>query len=66
MDREDYIQEHLLFYRDAYRRLFNFSFVLLFLIFVLIAVIFYQYKTRPTVNYFATTSNGQLIEIHPQ
>lgn len=66
MNTEDYIEEHILFYRDAYRRLFTTSFVLLFLIFLLIAVIFYQYKTRPTVKYFATTSNGQLIEIHPQ
>lgn len=66
MDTKDYIQTHLLFYRDSYRRLFTVAFLLSFLVFALLGLIFYQYKTRPTVKYFATTSNGQLIEIHPQ
>lgn len=65
MDTKDYIEEHALFYRDSYRRLFTWAFVLLIIIFALIAITFYQYKTRPVVKYFATTSNGQLIEIHP-
>jgi hypothetical protein len=65
MDTKDYIQEHALFYRDGYRRLLIMAFALTILVFLQIALIFYQYNTRPIVKYFATTSNGQLIEIFP-
>ncbi len=66
MHREDYIATHSLFYRNNYRRLFTIAFVLITLIIMLLALNFYQYKSRPAIKFFATTSNGQLIEINPQ
>lgn len=65
MDATDYIEAHSLFYRKNYRRLLTLGIILSVLTYLLLALIFYQYKNRPIVKYFATTSNGQLIEIYP-
>ncbi len=53
------------FYRDAYRRV---VFVLLVLFLVncgLGAAIFYKYFNPPQPQYFATTAEGRMINIHP-
>lgn len=65
MDTKAYIQEHNLFYRNGFRKLLTVAYVMTFLIFAFILLIFFLYAHRPVVKYFATTSNGQLIEIHP-
>lgn len=65
VNRQAIIAGLSLFYRDGFRRLLTFSFVMVILIFGLLGLIFYQNHTRPTVKYFATTSDGRLIEIVP-
>lgn len=65
IDRVDSIDEHPNFFRNNYRRLFTVSFVLISIIFLLIALVFYQHYTRPIIKYFVTTSDGRLIEIYP-
>lgn len=65
IDRADLVAERSQFYRNNFRRLVNVSLVLALLIFLLLAVIFYQYFTRAPAKYFVTTSDGRLIEINP-
>lgn len=63
--REQYIEDHSSFYMLGYRKLINALFVLLAIIFLLLAFIIYQHFTRPVQKFFATTIDGRLIEITP-
>jgi hypothetical protein len=65
IDRVQYISERSHFYRDGFRLLVLSALVLVGIAFLLMAIIFYQYFTRPTVHYFVTTSDGRLVEIYP-
>lgn len=62
---QDYINEHNAFYTIGYRKLINFLFILLFIIFLLLALIIYQEATRTLPTYFVTTLDGRLIQIQP-
>lgn len=53
------------FYRNNFRRLLTFIFVLLVIAYILLGVVVYQHVTRPIPQYFVTTSDGRLIEIKP-
>ena len=63
--REEYINENATFYIAGYRKLINFLFILLVIVFLLLAFIIYQDITRPPPTYFVTTLDGRLIEIEP-
>lgn len=65
IDRQTFIAEQSQFYRDGYRRLFVLVFLLLIVGFGLLGIIIYQHINRPIPKYFATTSDGRLIEIKP-
>lgn len=53
------------FSRVNFNRLITLSYLLSFIIFLLLGTIYYQYFTRPAPHYFATTSDGRLIELTP-
>lgn len=59
------IAEQSQFYRNNFRRLLRFMFVLILLAYGLLGLIIYQHYTRPPAQYFVTTSDGQLTEISP-
>lgn len=65
VNRQALITTQSLFYRNGFRRLLTFSFVMMILILALLGLIFYQHYNRPVVKYFVTTSDGRLIEITP-
>jgi intracellular multiplication protein IcmL len=65
LDRLALIGEQSQFYRNNYRRLLYFVLFLIIVAFILLGVIVYQHMTRPVPKYFATTSDGRLIEIQP-
>lgn len=65
-DRMQLIADSSQFYRNNYRRLIKFSFILIGVMFLLLGTLFYQYMTRPSVNYFVTTTDGRLVEIFPK
>lgn len=64
-DKNHIIATQSQFYRNNYRKLLNLAFILTGLIFALIAYIVYEDLNKPTRDYFATTSNGQVIKILP-
>ncbi len=64
-DKLAIIAQETQFYRNNFRRLLTFIFILLILAFVLLGVVVYQHITRPIPQYFVTTSDGRLIEIKP-
>ena len=51
------------FYRKNYRRLLKVTFILLVIGYLFDAGALYQHLLRPVPKYFATTSDGRLIEI---
>jgi len=53
------------FYRDNYRRLVLSLTILLLIITFLIGTIFYQIYNRPEPKYFATTSDGRIMQLFP-
>ena len=53
------------FYRNNYRLFIWSAIVLLIISFVILGTIFYNKFTQPTPSYFATTSDGRLIEVTP-
>lgn len=65
IDRKLLILEQSQFYRVHFRRLITLTFALIIITFALVGFIYYQQLTRPPLNYFVTTSEGQLIEINP-
>ncbi len=65
MDRRKLIDERNLFYRNGFRNLLLFCFVMLLINAGLLALIFYQHIARPKPQYFVTTSQGRLVEIKP-
>lgn len=65
MDRRELIAEQSNFYTIAYRKLLSFSYFMLFLIFIALALIIFQYLTQKPPTYFITTVDGRLIEIFP-
>lgn len=65
MDRLNLVDEQGLFYRNNFRRLLKFVYVLIFFSAALLGIILYQLFTTPTPQYFVTTSDGRLIEIKP-
>lgn len=64
-DRVAIVNKHSQFYRNNFRRLLTVMFILLGVGYILLGLIIYQYYTRPEPHYFATTSDGRLIEIQP-
>lgn len=65
INRKEFIAGQAVFYRNGYRRLATLGVVLSIIMILLIAIILYQYFNRPPIKYFATTSDGRLIEIFP-
>lgn len=53
------------FYRDNYRRLVLSLMFLLFVIVFLVGVVFYQIYNRPEPKYFATTTDGRIMQLFP-
>jgi len=53
------------FYRDNFRRLIKIAYIFITVIFLLLALIFYQFFTTLPPKYFATTQDGRLIEVIP-
>lgn len=53
------------FYRDNYRRLVLSLMFLLFIIIFLAGVVFYQIYNRPEPKYFATTTDGRIMQLFP-
>lgn len=53
------------FYRDNYRRLVGALMVLLMIVVMLVVFIFYQLYKRPESKYFATTTDGRIMQLFP-
>lgn len=53
------------FYRNNYRRMVSLNLLLLLVICGLIGFIAYQHHTRPTPTYFATSTDGKILEVLP-
>lgn len=64
-DRLQGINEQGLFYRYNFGRLLTAAYVLLAVIMLLCALIFYQHFSRPKPDYFVITTDGRLISIKP-
>lgn len=58
-------KEHPAFYPKAFRQLVFFVLVLWVMVLTLLGIILYQHLYRPEPQYFVTTSDGRLVEIHP-
>lgn len=54
------------FFKNNYYAAIKVSYILIFMIYALIAIIAYRHITRPTPPYFVTTTDGKLIEIKPE
>jgi len=65
IDRLALVDRYGHFYRNNFRRLLFISFILVFIIALLLILIIYQDNTKPEQKYFVTTSDGRLIEITP-
>ena len=63
--RQTLINTQSQFYRDGFRKIVFMLFVLMMIAYGLLGIIVYQHMTRPTPQYFVTTSSGRLIEITP-
>lgn len=59
------IKQQPRFFQINFRRLLNLSYVLLGIIFLLLMLAYYQHIAKPKPHYFATTSDGRLVEITP-
>ncbi len=57
---------NVIFYRNNFRIFTWFTMVLLSIAFAILVYIFYSKITQPDPSYFATTSDGYLIEIKPK
>lgn len=64
-DPSTVIAAHSQFYRNNFRRLHTLAFVLITIAYLMLGFIIYEHLTRPTPQYFVTTSDGRLIEIKP-
>ncbi len=64
-DRKYIIAEQSQFYRNGFRKLLLFAFILTGFVYALIAYIVYKDINKPEREYFATTSNGQVIKVLP-
>jgi hypothetical protein len=53
------------FYRHNVQRLLVVAYLLVFLIFTLLGILYYQYIHAPNAQYFASTLDGRLVEIYP-
>ena len=56
----------LRFYRNNLRTLDIFGILLLFIVIGLVTYAIYQIQTVPKPAYFATTSDGRLIQLYPE
>ncbi|GAB4222685.1 MAG: hypothetical protein Tsb005_15350 [Gammaproteobacteria bacterium] len=67
MYRETYweIKARKFFYRDYYRRLIRILLVSLVIILLLVVAIVYNILTRPEIIFYATNSEGFVIELNP-
>jgi len=65
LNRASIVAEQSQFYRDNYRRLLLFTFIILVLAYGMLAIVIFQHVTRPIPQYFVTTTDGRLIEIKP-
>jgi uncharacterized membrane protein (DUF106 family) len=63
--REEIIANQSQFYRNGFRKIVTMVFVLIIIAYGLLALIIYLHMTRPTPQYFVTTSGGRLVEITP-
>ena len=63
--RQKTIASQSYFYRDGFRKIIFMLFILMIIAYGLLALIVYLHITRPTPQYFVTTSNGRLMEIAP-
>jgi hypothetical protein len=63
--RQDIIANQSQFYRKGFRQILTLVFILIVIAYGLLSLIVYQHITRPTPQYFVTTSGGRLIEITP-
>src|SRR3990167_6793036 len=53
------------FYRDNYRILMYFCYLLVIAAMALMGYTFYERTHKPNVNYYATTNDGKLIKLSP-
>lgn len=53
------------FYRDNYRRVMKLLFIFSIIIVILLLVIGYLIKNKPTPKYFAATQSGRIIQVIP-
>lgn len=51
------------YYRDNFRRVVKVLLGMVFVCICLIAVIIYQYRTRPEPRYFATSADGRITPL---
>lgn len=63
--RQEMIANQSQFYRNGFRKVLGMVFVLILIAYGLLGFIVYLHMTRPTPQYFVTTSGGRLIEITP-
>lgn len=64
LNRAEIAAENVSFYPQGFRLLLIIFFLLLAVGFGLLALIMYQHFSRPEPQFFVTTSDGRLIEIH--
>lgn len=65
LKRAEIAAQNVTFYPQGFRLLLIIFFFLLAVGFGLLALIMYQHFSRPEPQFFVTTSDGRLIEIHP-
>jgi hypothetical protein len=51
------------FYRDQFRKILRWLLGSVFIIFVLLGAIIYVILARPSIQYYANTTNGQLLDM---
>jgi hypothetical protein len=66
INRSILIAEDSLFCRNNFRRLLKVVCGMMIIAYLLIGFIVYQHFSRPIPQYFVTTSNGLLFEIHAE
>jgi hypothetical protein len=64
-DRETIARLQSDFYRDSYYRIINWLFFEIIIMLLLISAIIYHIIVHPVQHYYATTSQGMLLPLHP-
>ena len=51
------------FYRDKFRKILRWLIACVFIMFLLLAAIVYAIFSRPTINYYANTVDGKILDM---